>query len=128
FWIPDGVTGREGAYVKYPADDLLGILALESQRHKALVVGEDLGVVPPEVPTAMQRWGILSSKVLYFEREDGGGFKSQSSYPELALASVNTHDMPTIAGFWAGRDIELRRSLGLIDARSSSDVAAHRDT
>jgi 4-alpha-glucanotransferase len=76
----------------------------------------------------MQAWGIASSKVFYFEREDGGGFKPQSSYPELALASVNTHDMPTIAGFWAGRDIELRRSLGLIDEQGSADVAAHRDT
>ena len=128
FWIPQGATGKEGAYVTYPAEDLLGILALESQRHNAIVVGEDLGVVPPEVPPAMQKWGVLSSRVLYFEREDGGGFKPQSSYPELALASVNTHDMPTIAGFWAGHDIELRRSLGLIDEKSSADVAAHRDT
>jgi 4-alpha-glucanotransferase len=127
FWIPEGATGRDGAYVRYPADELLGILALESQRHKAIVVGEDLGVVPPEVPSAMHRWGILSSKVLYFEREDGGGFKPQSSYPELSLASVNTHDMPTIAGFWTGRDVELRRSLGLVDEKDSATVAAERD-
>jgi 4-alpha-glucanotransferase len=127
FWIPEGATGREGAYVRYPSEDLLGILALESQRHNALVVGEDLGVVPPEVPPAMEKWGLLSSKVLYFEREEGGGFKPQSSYPELSLASVNTHDMPTIAGFWAGRDIELRRTLGLVDEAESADVAAHRD-
>ena len=127
FWIPEGATGREGAYVKYPAEDLLGILALESQRHNALVVGEDLGVVPPEVPPAMEKWGMLSSKVLYFEREDGGGFKPQSSYPELSLASVNTHDMPTIAGFWAGRDIQLRQSLGLVDDAGSAGVTAARD-
>jgi 4-alpha-glucanotransferase len=91
------------------------------------VVGEDLGVVPSEVPPAMERWGLLSSKVLYFEREDGGGFKPQSSYPELSLASVNTHDMPTVAGFWSGRDIELRQSLGLVDAKGTQDGAAHRD-
>ena len=127
FWIPEGATGRDGAYVAYPADDLLGILALESQRHNALVVGEDLGVVPPEVPPAMEKWGLLSSRVLYFEREDGGGFKPQSAYPELALASVNTHDMPTIGGFWLGRDIELRRSLGLVDDQGSADGAAQRD-
>jgi 4-alpha-glucanotransferase len=128
FWIPDGATGKEGAYVSYPSGDLFGILALESQRHNALVVGEDLGVVPPEVPEAMQKWGMLSSKVVYFEREGDGGFRSQSAYPELSLASVNTHDMPTIAGFWAGRDVELRQSLGLIDEKSSTAVAAHRDT
>jgi 4-alpha-glucanotransferase len=127
FWIPDGATGRDGAYVRYPAEDLLGILALESQRHNAIVVGEDLGVVPPEVPPAMEKWGILSSRVLYFEREDHGGFKPQSSYPELALASANTHDMPTLAGFWSGRDIELRQSLGLVDEKASSDVAAFRE-
>ena len=127
FWIPDGATGREGAYVTYPSEHLLGILALESQRHKALVVGEDLGVVPPEVPPAMQKRGILSSKVLYFEREGEGGFKPQSAYPELALASVNTHDMPTIAGFWSGRDIELRKSLGLVDEAGSANGAGQRE-
>jgi 4-alpha-glucanotransferase len=126
FWIPEGATGKEGAYVRYPADDLLGILALESQRHNALVVGEDLGVVPPEVPPAMQKWGILSSKVLYFEREHGGGFRSQASYPASSLASANTHDMPTIAGFWSGRDIELRKLLGLVDDQDSEDGAARR--
>ena len=128
FWIPEGATGRDGAYVTYPSGDLLGILALESHRHHALVVGEDLGVVPPEVPPAMQKWGVLSSKVVYFEREGDGGFKPQSAYPDLSLASVNTHDMPTIGGFWAGRDIELRQSLGLIDERASADVANHRNT
>jgi 4-alpha-glucanotransferase len=75
----------------------------------------------------MEKWGLLSSKVLYFEREGDGGFKPQSSYPELSLASANTHDMPTIAGFWSGRDIELRQSLGLVDEKRSADVAAHRD-
>jgi 4-alpha-glucanotransferase len=115
FWIPEGGSGRDGAYVRYPADDLLGILALESHRSRALVIGEDLGVVPPEVPPAMEEWGLLSSRILYFERENGGRFKPQSSYPRLALASANTHDLPTIAGFWSGRDIELRRSLGLIE-------------
>lgn len=126
FWIPEGASGKDGAYVRYPADELLGILALESQRHNAIVVGEDLGVVPAEVPPAMQKWGILSSKVLYFEREHGGGFKPQASYPELSLASANTHDMPTIAGFWSGRDIELRKSLGLVDDEGSDDSSAHR--
>jgi 4-alpha-glucanotransferase len=127
FWIPEGATGREGAYVRYPSEDLLGILALESQRHNALVVGEDLGVVPPEVPPAMERWGLLSSRVLYFERTGDSGFKPQSCYPPLSLASVNTHDMPTIAGFWVGRDIELRRSLGLVDDTGSAAGATERD-
>jgi len=114
FWIPDGMTGSQGAYVRYPAEDLLGIIALESARQSALVVGEDLGTVPDYVPPALAKWGILSSKVLYFEREWDGTFKAAHRYPPMSLATANTHDMPTIAGFWAGRDLDLRRELGQI--------------
>jgi 4-alpha-glucanotransferase len=128
FWIPDGGTGADGAYVTYPAQDLLGILALESVRHAALVVGEDLGTVPAHVPDVLRGWGVLSSKVLYFEREWDGGFRPASSYPALSLATANTHDMPTIAGFWAERDIELRRQLGLIaDDDEETRARADRD-
>jgi 4-alpha-glucanotransferase len=127
FWIPHGATGREGAYVRYPSNDLLGILALESHRHRAIVVGEDLGIVPENVRPAMEKWGILSSKVLYFEREAGGKFRRQSSYPKSSLGSANTHDMPTIAGFWTGRDVELRAALGLVDDARAVDAAAERE-
>ena len=122
FWIPDGKTGREGAFVRYPAEDLLGILALESVRHRALVVGEDLGTVPEDVPPAMEKWGVLSSKVLYFERE-GGGFRAADRYASAALATANTHDLATLAGFWAGRDLEQRARVGLIPNKAALDEA-----
>ena len=119
YWIPEGRRGSEGAYVRFPSEDLLGILALEATRANALVVGEDLGTVPPDVPPAMEQWGLLSSKVLYFERDRRGGFRRANDYAPMALATANTHDMATLAGFWRGRDIELRREVDLIpDAKS----------
>jgi 4-alpha-glucanotransferase len=124
FWIPAGKTGKEGAFVRSPADDLLGILALESVRHNALVVGEDLGTVPKEVPPALEKWGVLSSKVLYFERDKRGGFLSSDRYPPLALATANTHDMATLAGFWRGQDIEDRLRVGLIEGSDAKAKAA----
>lgn len=132
FWIPQGHSGAEGVYVAYPSDDLLGILALESVRHGALIVGEDLGTVPDYVPGELRRRGVLSSKVLYFEREWHGGFKPASSYPVLSLATANTHDMPTITGFWTEHDIGLRRRLGLIaddgeEARARAERGRDRE-
>lgn len=128
FWIPAGMPGRLGAYVRFPTEDLMGILALESVRHHAVIVGEDLGTVPPEVPGVLERWGVLSSRVMYFEREDDGRFRPASSYPRLSLTTADTHDMATIAGFWSGRDIELQRMAGLIESDEVAAAAlAHRE-
>ena len=127
FWVPAGESGTKGAYVRFPATDLLGILALEATRANALVVGEDLGTVPPDVPPAMEEREILSSRVLYFERTKSGGFVSAAKYPRLALATANTHDMATLGGWWTGRDLELRelvRGNAQRSARRSGNGAA----
>ena len=129
FWIPKGKTGKEGAYVRFPSEDLLGILALEATRANALVVGEDLGTVPDDVPPAMRRWHVLSSKVLYFEKDEQKGFHDASSYPPESLATANTHDMPTLAGFWSARDVEVRKKVGLIESEKDERKAREtRDT
>jgi (1->4)-alpha-D-glucan 1-alpha-D-glucosylmutase len=113
FWIPRGGKASDGAYLAYPFEDLLGILALESHRNRCLVIGEDLGTVPDEVRGAMYRERILSYKVLIFEREHGGEFKPPQHYIPQALVAATTHDLPTLAGFWTARDLTLRNELGL---------------
>ncbi len=113
FWVVRGLPAADGAYVSYPFDDLLGILALESRRNRCLVVGEDLGTVPDEVRHALHPMGVLSTRLLYFERRDDARMKPPRDYPEQAAAAVTTHDLPTLAGFWRGLDIELRERLRL---------------
>jgi 4-alpha-glucanotransferase len=125
FWIPAGMEGSSGAYVRFPAEDLLGVLALESVRANAAIVGEDLGTVPPEVPPALERWGVLSSKVLFFERDRRGRLKPPRRYPKLALATANTHDLPTIGAFWRELDIDMRLNVGAIPTKRAAMKARH---
>lgn len=113
YWIPDGRDATGGAYVRDRWEDLLRILALESVRNRFVVVGEDLGTVEPDVREALARFGILSYRLFYFERTSSGGFVPFHDYPEQALISSTTHDLPTFAGFWVGEDLEARRRAGL---------------
>ncbi|MCM5681241.1 malto-oligosyltrehalose synthase [Schlegelella sp. S2-27] len=113
FWIHPAHGGRHGTYLHYPMRDLMGIVALESQRQRCLVIGEDLGNVAPEVREAMAERGLLSYRPLYFERDDAGQVRPPSDWKPQALAVVGTHDLPTLRGFWRGQDIETRRALGL---------------
>ena len=121
YWVPAGATPAGGAYVRYPFEDLLGILALESGRHRCLIIGEDLGTVPDEVRAALAAHDVLSYRVLLFERDGKGRFNPAAAYPEAALATASTHDLPTLAGWWEGRDIELRAAHGLLRSDAGPD-------
>ena len=113
FWIPPGQTARAGTYVHYALNEMLAIVALESQRNRCMVIGEDLGTVADEVRAALARFDVLSYRLLYFERQDNGEFKAATDYPANALVAVNTHDLATLAGWWHGLDLRLRLQLGL---------------
>ncbi len=106
--------GESGGYVQYPYKEMFGILALESRRNRCMIIGEDLGTVPDEVRSELLRRKIFSWKVLYFER-NGSGFRSETEYGDYSVATVNTHDLPTMTGWWNGLDIGLRHSLGFWD-------------
>ena len=114
FWIPDKLDASRGVYVRDRSSDLLRILALESVRNRVLIVGEDLGTVGDDVREALTRFGILSYRLFYFEKHRDGGFKAPDEYPQQALVSSSTHDLPTLAGFWENRDIEARRAAGVL--------------
>ena len=121
FVVPEGAPALEGAYLAYPLDDLLGQLALESQRAHCLVVGEDLGTVPEGLREKLDAANVLSYRVLWFERW-GEAFAPASAYPRKAVACASTHDLPTLAGWWSGADIAEKAALGLI-----ANAAAEQD-
>ena len=107
FWVPHGASPSDGTYVRYPASDLLDIVALESHRAGAYVVGEDLGTVEDEVRAELAARQVLSYRLLWFEDAD------PAQWPERALAAVTTHDLPTVAGVWSGRDLQHQRDAGM---------------
>jgi (1->4)-alpha-D-glucan 1-alpha-D-glucosylmutase len=128
FWVPAGADTAQGAYVRYHLEELLAIMALESRRAGCVVVGEDLGTVPPEVRGALHELGVLSYRVLYFEKHWDGdhSFRQPDHYPELALVTVSTHDLATFSGYWTGRDLDIRDALDLFP--SPEMAARQRET
>ncbi|WP_431859338.1 4-alpha-glucanotransferase [Azospirillum sp.] len=122
FWIPS--NGGDGAYVEYPFEDLVRIIALESRRQTCIVIGEDLGTVPEGFRPAMQAAGILSYRVLYFERAPDGGFLPPAGYPADAMVTITTHDLATFKGFWSGHDLEWRTRLDLYPSKEAQDKDA----
>jgi (1->4)-alpha-D-glucan 1-alpha-D-glucosylmutase len=122
YWVPAGSTAAQGAYVRYPMEDLIGILALESHRNRCLVVGEDLGTVPPGFRERMMRARILSYRVLFFEKDENG-FVPPQSYPGLSLAVAGSHDLPTIGAWMTASDLALKEKLDLFPSVKHRDAA-----
>lgn len=127
FWIPDGTPARDGAYVRELNLDYVRILALESVRNQVVVVGEDLGTVEPVVRETLARFGILSYRLFYFEKNERGEFRRNDEYPSHSLVSSTTHDLPTLAGFWTGADIDARLAAGLIDENNARSQRENRE-
>jgi 4-alpha-glucanotransferase len=127
WWVAVGQPPGEGTYVYYDLDAMMGILALESQRHRCLVIGEDLGTVPEAIRHAMDDFGVYSYRVFYFEHDEHGAPRRPSGYPERALVTVSTHDLPPLASFWRASDIELRQRLALYpDEQTRADTLSFR--
>ncbi|MGU7782038.1 4-alpha-glucanotransferase [Burkholderia sp. PU8-34] len=128
-WIvPDGMPAAHGAYLRYPLDDMLALVALESWRHRAIVLGEDLGTVPPDLRTHLSAAGLLGLDVLWFAR-NGDDFTLPARWRAEAVAMTSTHDLPTVAGWWRGRDIAWRKRIGLGElAHDTHDARRQRRT
>jgi 4-alpha-glucanotransferase len=120
FWIPNGMSPAQGAYVRFDPDEMLAIVALESERARAYVVGEDLGTVEEGAREKLAEYGILSYRLLWFEKDD------PSTYPRMALSAVSTHDLPTIAGLWSQSDLAKQHELGLKPNEESTSEIRNR--
>lgn len=125
--IPRGRPPSEGAYLSYPMDDLMRLLALESHRHRAIVIGEDLGTVPPLFRERCRQAGIAGMDVLWFQRE-GERYMPPQRWRDDAVAMTTTHDLPTVAGWWRGADLELRRGIATVEESEISRRPQERTT
>ena len=123
FWVPE--SGAPGGYVGYPLEALLALVRIEAARADCIIVGEDLGSVPPDLRPRLAESGLLGSAVMQFEK-DGGNFRPPRRYRPATLASGGTHDTPTLRGWWSGRDIELRHRLGRTTAKERAAALAAR--
>lgn len=115
WWCPNGKTADHGCYVRYPLQDLLGIIKLESQRHQSLVFGEDLGTVPEEISESLPPAKFYSNTVGLFEKSENDRFTAPSDYPGRTLACMSNHDIPTLNAWWNCLDLDLWRELGTYD-------------
>jgi (1->4)-alpha-D-glucan 1-alpha-D-glucosylmutase len=127
FLIPSGAPASQGAYVDYPFEAMLAVLRVESHRARCLVIAEDLGTAPAGFSDAIMKSGVLSYRVLPFEREETA-FKNPEAYPRSAMAVITTHDLPTFVGWWRGLDIDLRQTLAVFDPATAERERLARES
>lgn len=125
--VPHGAAATEGAYVRYPLEDMLRLVALESHLHRAIVIGEDLGTVPSDFRSRIAGTGVMGLRVLWFERATDGGFIAPSYWSESAVATTGTHDVATVSGWWGGNDIRQREMAGLGDPVNDEHAQRSRE-
>lgn len=123
FWVPEGGSAVDGAYVAFPAEEMFAVLAIESVRAGAVVVAEDLGTVPEGFRENLVRRGCLRTQLVYFEREGSGEFRPPAAYAAESLATINNHDLPPLLGYWSGVDLRLRAAADALDANVTLDDA-----
>jgi 4-alpha-glucanotransferase len=119
--IPRGSSAAQGAYIEFPLLSMLSVVAEESRKQRCIVIGEDLGTVPEGFRATLAAWGIWSYLVMMFEREHDGSFRPPETYPEKALATFNTHDLPTFVGWMAGHDLDLKRSIAIAPGETDAE-------
>lgn len=124
--VPDGAPRGSGAYLAYPLKDLLRLVALESHRHRAIVIGEDLGTVPSGFRQKLKRHGLMGMSVLWFERRRGASFAAPSTWRPETVAMTSTHDLPTVAGWWSGADLKVRAGAFERDRIGMAELSERR--
>lgn len=124
FLIPHGRPADDGAYVRYPFEAVLRVIAEESNRARCIVIGEDLGTVPDGFRDMLARWGLWTYRVMMFEREHDGRFRPPETYPAEALATFNTHDLPSFRGWMTSADLQTKHAIG-IDPGETEEARAH---
>jgi 4-alpha-glucanotransferase len=125
FWVPHGQEARAGVYVRYPADELYAVFSIESHRSRSVLVGEDLGTVPPEVRPTMEQHNVDRMYVLQYELQPQYHNALTQVYSG-SVASLNTHDMPPFAAFWQGLDVQERINLGILDEAIGNEEKQRR--
>lgn len=124
FWIANE-TG-EGAYIRFPQEAMFAVLAIEAERNRCLVVGEDLGNVPSGFRDEMADSGLYGCRLLYFHRTAAGGFTEPAEYAPATVASIGSHDLATLSEWWSGADLEEMASVGALSGRALASARAQR--